>query len=263
MPLIDHELLIKPKPEQIIWRYMDLDKFESTLSQRSLFFCRSDKFSDPFEGTVPKREADHREKEEIHMAKFHRRTITIEEAKKKSENIGNLHKRFRRSFLVNCWHINKGESDAMWRLYLKTNEGVAIQSTAQSLNDALMGFEGEIMMSKVRYIDYDTDIWFDKDDYPFLGYNLLAPIVHKRTAFVHESELRVFQQIQDAVDNEAYWNDGENGRLIPCDLELLIEKVILPPTSDESLVAKVKSLLEKYGLKREIEKSKLIQEPYY
>lgn len=263
MPLVEHELLIKPKPEQIIWRYMDLDKFESTLSQKGLFFCRSDKFSDPFEGTVPKKEVDHRIIEEMRVARFHGRTITADEAKKKSEGMGNFHKRFRRSFIVNCWHINKGESDAMWRLYLKTNEGVAIQSTAERLGHALRDFEGELMMSKVRYIDFDTDIWFHKDEYPLHGYNMLAPIVHKRTAFVHESELRVFQQIQDAVNDETFWKVDENGRLIPCDLESLIDKVILPPTSDENLAAKVKALLDKYGLKREVEKSKLIQEPYY
>ena len=34
---------------------------------------------------------------------------------------------------VNCWHINEHESAAMWDLYLKSNEGIAIQSTYQKL----------------------------------------------------------------------------------------------------------------------------------
>ena len=263
MPLIEHELLIKPEPDQIIWRYMDLDKFESTLSQKSLFFCRSDKFSDPFEGSIPKKEVDYRVTESLRVAGFHKREMTVAEAKEKSKEMGDFHRRFRRSFIVNCWHINKGESDAMWRLYLKTNEGVAVQSTANRLQDSLRGFNGEVMMSKVRYIDYDADIWFHREDFPYRGYNVLAPIIHKRTAFIHESELRVFQQIQEAVNNEKYWKDGENGKLIPCNVESLIEKVILPPTSDDDLPLKVKTLLDKYGLKKEVEKSKLIQEPYY
>jgi len=66
------------------------------------------------------------------MAAFYNKTISEEEAIKRSNDIAELHKKLRKSFVVNCWHTNnKGESDAMWRLYLKTNEGVAIQSTVE------------------------------------------------------------------------------------------------------------------------------------
>src|SRR5215469_15260960 len=35
------------------------------------------------------------------------------------------------SYFVNSWHMNDHESAAMWKVYLKSNEGVAIQSTVQ------------------------------------------------------------------------------------------------------------------------------------
>jgi len=265
MPLIDHNALIKPNQDLIIWRYLDLDKFECLLSEKGLFFCRSDKFSDPFEGSIPKKESDFRVITEMELAEIHKRKITHEEAVKNSNKTGTLHKELKRSFTVNCWHINQGESDAMWRLYLKSNEGVAIQSTVQRLHQSLDGFGEEIYITKVRYIDFDKDVWFHRELYPRKSYNIFTPIVHKRMAFAHESELRVFQQINEAVRNENYWDKKPNhmGNLIPTDIDNLIEKIILPPTADDDVKDKVVDLLKKYDLVRDIEQSKLNEEPTY
>ena len=265
MPIVDEDALITPDPKQIIWRYMDLEKFESTLREGSLFFCRSDKFSDPFEGTIPKKEVDYRVKAQKQVAIFFERKITHDEAVEKSKQIGRLHQRFRRAYIVNCWHMNDGESDAMWRLYLKTNEGVAIQTTVEGLYKSFEDFDEQVFISKVRYLDYERDIWFDRTEYPLTSYNLFTPIIHKRKAFAHESELRIFQQIENAVNNDEYWKNEPNymGRLVPCNIKLLIDKIILPPTSDDSVKRKVEKMLKKYGFKVGIEKSKLNDEPYF
>ena len=276
----DHEALIKCNPDAIIWRYMDLEKFELLLKNKSLFLCRSDKFSDPFEASIPKEESKHRIQEEIKNAKSLNQPTNPEEAKKKSDNIADLHKRVRRAFVVNCWHINSSESDAMWRLYLKTNEGVAIQSSYKKLIDSLYKNKEEIFISKVRYINYAKDIWYHETDYPVTRYNLFTPIIHKRTAFSHENEVRVFQQIDSAVDNPNYWDVKPQwwtkfipfskfqpksiiGKNVYCDINKLIEKVILPPTSDNYVLEKVKGLLTKYNFKAEITKSELNDKPIY
>ena len=36
-----------------IWRYMDFTKFIDILENEALFFTRSDRFEDKFEGTLP------------------------------------------------------------------------------------------------------------------------------------------------------------------------------------------------------------------
>ena len=36
-----------------IWRYIDFEKFLSLITYTSLYFCRSDKLMDSFEGTIP------------------------------------------------------------------------------------------------------------------------------------------------------------------------------------------------------------------
>lgn len=38
---------------------------------------------------------------------------------------------------VNCWHLNEYESAAMWDLYLKNEEGVAIQTTFNRIKKSL------------------------------------------------------------------------------------------------------------------------------
>lgn len=56
----EYELCIAPNLDLVIWRYMSLQKFKFMIKNKALFFCRADKFSDPFEGTLPKKEADYR-----------------------------------------------------------------------------------------------------------------------------------------------------------------------------------------------------------
>jgi hypothetical protein len=34
-----------------VWRYMDLDKFQSLLKEKALYLCRADRLQDRFEGT--------------------------------------------------------------------------------------------------------------------------------------------------------------------------------------------------------------------
>lgn len=265
MITVDHEAIIKCDPETVIWRYIDLPKFEGLLHDQGLFLCRSDKFSDPYEASIPKREADYRIKEHMKVAASFGRQTTLEKAMENSNSIGNLHKRFRRGFVVNCWHMSTTESDAMWRLYLKTNEGVAIQSSYKRLYDSLKHNEEEIFISRVRYLDYEKDIWHHKEFYPVTKYNLFTPIVHKRLAFIHENELRVFQQLNEAVDNPTYWQSQANqfGKTISCDINILIDKVILPPTAEDDVLKKVEDLMTKYDCKAQIIKSKLNDPPIY
>ena len=60
MSIYDHENYIPLKPGEKLWRYIDFNKFKLLLETKSLFFCRADKFSDPFEGSVPKKESEYK-----------------------------------------------------------------------------------------------------------------------------------------------------------------------------------------------------------
>ncbi len=265
MPIYNHHNYIPLEAGATVWRYLDFDKFKSLLETKSLFFCRTDKFSDPFEGSIPRRESEFR----LTTYKNHANQFQYEfDEEKAIENIKGIqlrHQKFKRGVVVNCWHINETESDAMWRLYLKSNEGVAIQSTKERVENVIDKTAEEISLSKVRYLDYEKDIWYHKVEYPHTSYNLIVPLIHKRIEFVHEQEFRMFIQIQDAIKNDKYWDTEpiEKGKLVEVDLLSLIENVYLPPTIDMETTDKIMTLADNLGYKFNYLKSKLSSNPYY
>lgn len=269
MPIIDHPVHIKPEDDLILWRYISLSKYESLLREQALFFCRADKFSDPFECSVTRPEVDFRLSElkfkaqESMFGRFDS-VFDIEKARLESEVLAGAHRRFKRATTVNCWHINNHESDAMWSLYLKDNEGLAVRTTPIRLFKAFGYSEEEIGMSKVRYIDYDKNAWSHGNDYPVQGYNMLIPIIHKRIEFIHEQELRLYHY-KHGREKEDSWDDKGShiGEFIKVDVKDLIEGVVFHPTSDDSVKQKIKSITEQYGFDFQFENSRLSVEPLY
>lgn len=265
MSIYTHENYMPLKQADVLWRYMSFYKFHSLLETRCLFFCRADKFSDPFEGSIPKKEANNRMKEQVRSSFALRSKLDQKQFEENIRGISDLHKRFRRAVIINCWQINQNESDAMWRLYLKNNEGVAIQTNRARLYDAIKNTVEEISTSKVRYIDFEEDQWYHPVDYPHTNYNLIVPFVHKRKEFIHENEFRLFIQVDAAIDNIEYWDNQSHdfGKFVSVNLESLIEKVILPPSTDEKAIKKIKNLSQELGFKFTYETSKLSTEPFF
>ncbi|PEY43143.1 hypothetical protein CN895_24105 [Bacillus cereus] len=229
-----HPSFNTPNDVTKIWRYMDFTKFVHLLDTESLFFVRSDKFYDPFEGLIPKAnewwDIDDEYNQMVKRSKSHRKFTTI-----------------------TCWHSNDYESAAMWDLYLKNGDGVAIQSTIINFKNSLVKTDKEIYLGEVDYIDYDTDMMMSNDIY--------APYTHKRISFKHEREVRAVYAAPYDDNIEAC---GENieplfefGVPIKCDVEVLIEKIYISPTAPDWFEKLVRSVCEKYELDKKIIKSKL------
>lgn len=270
MPIFDHPIHINPNQEQTIWRYMSFVKYESLLRDSSLFFCRADKFSDPFECSVPKREVKYRSSENnfrLNEAVFERYDTEFDAAKAKmqSENMAETHKKVKYATTVNCWHINEHESDAMWQLYLKNNEGIAIKTKVRNVFEALSSAEQKIGISKVRYIDYENGQWYDEKEYPAAKhYNLLIPLIHKRREFIHESELRLYNH-DSAREKTGYWEAMNNpvGELIHVDVKELVQCVVFHPTADKVVKNNVIEISIKYGYEFRFEESRMTSPPLY
>lgn len=264
----DHTAFIKPNENDVIWRYLSLEKFTSLLEHKSLFFCRADSFSDPFEGSIPKREAEDRIANLDKAARVYGLKFTKEKADEKVKDTAEIHKYFKKATVINCWHINEHESDGMWQLYLKSNEGVSIKSSVKKIINAFAKAPEGICISKVRYIDYDKDIWHHETEYPngpTNGYNFYTPLVHKRIEFKHETELRLLHDVKESVNDIQFWckQKFEKGMMISVDLNILIDEIIIPSTADEHIENKIKDLLNKYKLDKAVIKSKLSSEPIY
>ena len=183
----EHPTFVAPENHRgKIWRYMDFTKFVSLLDKQALFFARLDKLDDPFEGSCPRMNVEARPAQiESWLGgnpEGHDGCNVREKAAAVSRGFSFWYQVQRRWIGVNCWHLGERESAAMWRLYLKSNEGIAVQSTYCRLRDALARASETVWIGRVRYLDYDEEMIWES--------NGLAPIVCKRRSFQHEKELR-------------------------------------------------------------------------
>ncbi len=252
MTFQEHEIFLKPDNENIkIWRYMDFSKFVNILNEESLFFARADKLGDPFEGTFSR-------------ANNLLRPVIYKEFDLPSDHLDNMVKgssefikNIRKYTFVNCWHMNEFESDAMWKLYLKSGEGVAVQSTYTRLVTALDVSSSNIFIGKVRYIDYSSE-WMPEG-------NTMYPIIHKQKSFEHEREMRAVIVNFPTTERESDFSipTPDYGIYVAINPDELIEKVYLAPTSPEWLLKLTRGIIEKYGFKFQVLKSQLDEPPVY
>ncbi len=246
-------------PNATIWRYMDFTKFVSLLQTKELFFARADKFEDPLEGYYPKI-TEQRISDTIAQQ--------LGDDPLAKEAALSQFRALPRFVGINCWHLNDTESAAMWKLYLKSNEGVAIRTTFNKLCRAFGKAKENVFIGKVRYIDYT------KDDLPN-PFNVYSPFLYKRLSFKHEDELRaIVHKYPDQpfsipvgdLDAARTCLDKidvmESGVSIRVEIHELIEEVYIAPSSPSWFYNLVKTLTKKqYGLDINIVQSKIYENP--
>lgn len=226
-----------------IWRYMDFTKFVSLLDRHSLFFIRSDCINDPFEGTYPLKNIQ--DPQLMGVTEDDQRLVT------------EGRKQLRKYTLVNCWHMNEYESAAMWNIYNKGENGLAIQSTFDRLRTSFSGSsDNQVHIGIIKYID------FVKERLSEL--NRLYPFVHKRKSFEHERELRaVIMDWKREYLPETRESTLENGEYIEVDIHRLIERIYVSPNSECWYIDLVRSILHKYDLPIQVEPSCLSERPVW
>ena len=246
----EHPIFKKPSnPNQKIWRYMDFTKFVELLNSSSLYFTRADKFEDIFEGSIPKISAELRNKQMLQL--IEKKKLLPKYTPEFWEDYGIKTKK---EYAINCWHMNDLESAAMWKLYLKSNEGIAIQSDYSKLYASLNSCKLLILIGTVNYIDYEKD----KIDLT----NGLAPYVHKRKSFSHENELRAIIW-NSAAANEGKVDLSNGGISVKADLQALIENVYVSPDSPFWITKLIKETCAKFGYNFNVINSKLYDKPVY
>jgi len=250
----DHPSFIPPEDVNVkIWRYMDFTKFVALLDSRSLWFTRSDKFEDPFEGSYPKMNIVAREN--ISGVSDAEKPIISKLIKGSSD----VRRNWTHYVAINCWHMNEHESAAMWSLYLKSNEGIAIQSTFQRLRDSFSRAENDVYIGKVSYIDYNHEVI----DNP----SILSAFLYKRASYEHEKELRaVILRLPGAGPRGLDFSREtmDNGILVPVDLPLLVQTVYVAPNAPSWLTNLIKSVMHTYGFDFPLMPSPLLSEqPQY
>ncbi|PIQ21065.1 MAG: hypothetical protein COW65_11240 [Cytophagales bacterium CG18_big_fil_WC_8_21_14_2_50_42_9] len=231
---------------------MDFTKFISLIDSRTLYFTRADKFEDPFEGSLPKINITSRKFVPLSVPEVdHENYLAAVHA------LGLIGHNWRRFTAINCWHENEHESAAMWKLYLKSDEGIAIQSTYKLLKESIID-EENVYIGKVNYIDYEK------------GYidarNILNAFFHKRKSFEHEREIRALIMklpLRGTGNMNSEKDTIINGLKIKVDVEKLIQNVYIAPNSPQWFSDLVDAVVKKYSYNFRINHSHLNNSPLY
>jgi len=240
-----------------VWRYMDFTKFISLLESESLFFSRADKFQDPFEGATPLNNIHLRELRLNSYLSLHPdndREDYLRRMKIHFKNKAHLRKRV----AVNCWHQNNYESEAMWKLYVPSGEGIAIRTTIKNLKNSLANYDEPMEISNVNYINYERDLIHE---------NLtLAPFITKRKSFEHEREIRalIYRPGDDLNTHVEYsFSTIDLGIFVPLNLNILIKDIYIAPTANEWFSDLIKRVIKRYSFNFKVSQSNLKKNPLF
>jgi hypothetical protein len=261
-----------PENENVrVWRYMTFIKFMSLLDRSALYFARVDRLGDPFEGSYGRRNltGDLLPEEMIPVFKsmvpgsksvgLH----TSTPAERRSSFVF-----AQRTTYANCWHMNDHESAAMWSVYSRSGEGIAIQSTYQRLRDCFNSpdHNQSVTIGVVKYIDYEVDAVPETSS--------LFRYLYKRKSFEHEHELRALSigSIPKPVEGRGINSltvPTEPGKYIDISLPTLIESVHVSPKSPDWVTDLVRSTVVQMAMRYEFDRgvpvinSRLDDQPLY
>ena len=303
MPLLSHPEFKKVSDTNFpLWRYLTLPKFLSLIQTQSLYLSNLELLSqdDPFEGTLPPSKFIHREwntfedlpteyKERIKgFMKPEENDLKVGFVKLKQ--LAELRIRqayaYRRSFFINCWHLNKDESVAMWNLYSKDDAGIAIVASEYTIQEAFKKSDINLYGGRVSYGDYSDESFLISDD------NCFSPVMHKRINFSHEQEYRLVHWDTSVTSKQLYSDNGlfnhdgqvfliphsrsitvgkseeeiekstpKVGISISCDLNILIKEIYISPDSPPWFSEIIKVACKTYGLNSPILHSKISKKP--
>ena len=252
--IIDHHAFVQPEdPTTRIWRYMDFAKLVALLQRAALYFPRLDQLSDPFEGSISRDEynrivaaAEDGERRGTLPEKWRGRYFDVLMANARM---------MRKSTYVNCWHFNGYESEAMWRLYAASGYAVALQSTYTRLVSALPAelYTG-CYVGMVQYVDHHRETLPEG--------NAFHAVMHKRTAFKHEQEVRPVTWMAPREPDPLAVLNTPTGIHVGVNLPALVEQVYVSPVADDWFAETVSNVVAKYLPSLATTRSDLGRSPY-
>lgn len=230
-----------PNKDTIVWRYMDFTKFVDMLTNEQLFFCRSDKFEDPFEGIFRLKDNEH------------------------SNDMFDTFPETKKYYFLNCWHMNDHQSDAMWKIFATTNNGIAIKSSVEKIISALSKSDDEVYIGKIYYRDFANvtflELQTETQNLVFENSWSINQFNYKRISFEHEKELRLYfidMPIPHAIKG-GIQREPLEFKKITVDLSLLIEEIVIAPFAEPWFKELVISISKKLGFDFKISTSSLYQ----
>lgn len=228
--------LFKVDNKETLWRYMDLPKFLNLITDSSLFFARSDKFTDKLEGEMTEF-SKMIMMEELRAANFPYQIRNLH-----SDNADEYIKNLKQKTYISCWHLNQYESYTMWEAYAQGDYGIAVKSTVGNIRNCYkIHDKSDIKHGKIQYIDHK------KDSIPrSLPY---FEFLKKSYVYKGEEEFRaIYMELGSPhieLDNE---KRSEYGLIIPIDLTVILDEVYVKGSAKPWFEKTLRSLLDNQGL---------------
>jgi hypothetical protein len=241
-PLADHT-----NPTDLLWRFMDADKFMAMLESSCLWFARTDTFEDPCEGLVPQPWQD--DLNSRIGSKLPRPTPDS---------------RMQTNF-ASCWYRGAVEPSHLWKSYGGGNCGVCIRTTTAKLVSSLRAasvpqlVKNEIVhFGAVRYLNFKTDhpgISAVPGDVIAHSKHIWAHFL-KRHNFIHEQEVRamIWHMKFDSCPHQLQ----PLGLPIPLDLATVLEEIVVSPYAMKSFIFGIANILKQLNLSIPVRQSDLL-----
>jgi hypothetical protein len=236
-----HPTAISPIDGRTLWRYMDLAAYIWLLSRAQLYMQRADLFAsmDPMELSWG-----------LPNVAAHAGTDYAQEAARVRaslrDSIG--------KYYVNCWHMNELESAAMWSIYGKSQQGIAITSTLSAMaaqfstRDPMDADHWRIALVGVEYIDHQTTAVQEDNAMRLLG--------TKSISYGYENEVRL--ALIPPVQKDFSAVDGVS---LPIDLGTLLTGVYIHPQAPPWFRSAAQSVSLKFGIPEQLLKSSALAKP--
>lgn len=176
-----------------MWRYLTLSAVIATIERRRLRLTRVDRFQDPFEGSVPKKQIE--DQIPIMIGAASRQAMLdshypgLERSRAPDEDpwtrITRLRRARTRSAHASCWSAGD-KSEPLWQAYCANDGcrgvGVALRTTLARLEASVAAHD--LYVSPIKYIPYHEAPAFTDE---------MDALLHKRHAFAAERELRLLK----------------------------------------------------------------------
>ncbi|MAM55440.1 MULTISPECIES: hypothetical protein [Actinomycetes] len=243
----DHEV----PDDLVLWRYLDFPKFLDLLASRAIKLPRASKMEDPFEGVM----GSGATKAALRAAKGRGEKSYLRNAVANREQ--HLSFFWRERTYVSCWNAFPSENAGLWRIY-GDDKGVVVRSTWRSLRQAFTG-----------NADVVEDVFFGPVSYREVADDSSFPLTFtdqffvKRAEFVHEHEFRLVAH--DVSRDHNYGERDTTGlpqfATLECDLDQLIEEVLISPRLGGWVRDTVEDVSRKYGGAWPVRRSAIYQPP--
>lgn len=261
----DHEICKQPSNNTKIWRYMAFEQLVSLLTKRKLWFSRAIALQDgdPYEGTLPEKNVS-RPNADLASEMPWLNKLSQEQLDQ-SVKTHRLFQEISTLNLVSCFNAAEHESNAMWHVYGKGANCVALTTSLGELKECFGPFvDYDVFIGQIEYIDYSKTIMNEA--------NYLLPLLHKSPFYSYENEIRCL--ILDDGDNSLF-DDHEpsplvqlhsepstpfsRGAYVPIDLNKLLKEIVIGPHAEEWFIETVQDILHKCEVDIPVKRSILLR----